>query len=164
MPPIAATAMTAVIVTNSVTAIAVTTMTPIGASISTSARVRAPRCTKSERRAVWVEPVYRTVYDHVWVDAVYRDDSDRVWVPDRFEDRDVVTYDRGRRSVRHEHVLVEPAHDEIVHRQVLITPAHWEDVARQECVTPGHWEYQTERVAIDRPDRDGFDFGFRIGR
>jgi hypothetical protein len=70
---------------------------------------------------VWVEPVYRTV-------------CDRVWVPDRFEDREVVRYWRGRRRVSVERVLCEPG--------------HYQEVQRQECVTPGHYETHLERVCV----------------
>jgi len=79
-----------------------------------------PRYEDREVR-VWVDPVYRTVYD-------------RVWCPDRYEDRDVVEYFHGYRRVIRERVLVEPG--------------HYQDVPRQELLTPGHWETHIERVPI----------------
>ncbi len=81
-----------------------------------------------------VEPVYETREVRVWVDPVYRTVCDHVWVPDRFEDREVVHHWRGRRQVYVERVLVQPG--------------HYEDVQRQECVTPGHWETHVERVRV----------------
>jgi hypothetical protein len=81
-----------------------------------------------------VEPVYETREVRVWVDPVYRTVCDHVWVPDRFEDREVVHRWRGRRQVYVERVLVQPG--------------HYEDVQRQECVTPGHWETHLERVRV----------------
>jgi len=81
-----------------------------------------------------VEPVYENREVRVWVDPVYRTVCDHVWVPDRFEDRQVVSYWRGRRQVHVERVLVQAG--------------HYEDVERQEVVTPGHWETHLERVRV----------------
>ena len=81
-----------------------------------------------------VEPVYETREVRVWVDPVYRTVCDHVWVPDRFEDREVVRYWRGFRRVWVERVLIQPG--------------HFEDVQREECVTPGHWEVHLERVRV----------------
>lgn len=97
---------------------------------------------------VWVEPVYRTVFDRVWVEPVSHIEHDRVWEPDRFEVRDVVYHEHGRRVIRHERVLVERGHWREVERPVLERDGHWEDVQRQELVSPGHWEYRTERVQV----------------
>lgn len=109
---------------------------------------------------VWADPVYQTVTDRVWVDPVYQTINDSVWVPDRYEDRQVVQYEQGRRIVRIEHVLVEPAHTAVVPRQVVVQEGHWQEVTRQQLVsggwqqvprqellTPGHWEY----VALPLP-------------
>jgi len=120
-----------------------------------------------EERRVWVEPVYRTVSEKVFVEPVYRTEVQRVWcepvyqtvcekvwVPDRYEVRDVVYNERGRRVVRHERVLCERGHYVEQNRQVLVTAGHWDNVEkrvcvsegrwttveRRECVTPGHWE------------------------
>ena len=81
-----------------------------------------------------VEPVYLDREVRVWVDPVYRTVCDRVWAPDRFEDRQLVSYWHGWRHVRTERVLVQAG--------------HYEDVQRQECVTPGHWETHIERVRV----------------
>ncbi len=114
---------------------------------------------------VWVAPVYRTVVEKVWVEAVVQRRSDRVWVPDRYEVRETVCYERGRRVVRREHILVEPGHFEhrpceVVlqpgyfkecPRQELVCEGHWETAHRQELVSPGHWE--TRRIAASPAPR-----------
>jgi len=81
-----------------------------------------------------VEPVYEIREVRVWVDPVYRTVCDHVWVPDRFEDRQVVSYWHGFRRVHIERVLVQQG--------------HYEDVQRHECVTPGHWETHIDRVRV----------------
>jgi len=120
-----------------------------------------------EERRVWVEPVYRTAYDKVFVEPVYRTEVQRVWcepvyqtvcekvwVPDRYEVRDVVYVEHGRRVVRRERVvcerghyveqnrqvLVSAGHFDNVERRVCVSEGHWGTVERRECVTPGHWE------------------------
>jgi hypothetical protein len=127
---------------------------------------------------VWVEPVYRTVADRQWIEPVYRTVTERVWrepvvqrvkqrvwAPDRYEDRQVMRYERGREVVYHERVLVErghfgihenevvvsPGHYEDVARQELVCEGHWQTIERQELVAPGHWETRVERVAIAPP-------------
>jgi hypothetical protein len=141
--------------------------TDVRVDVNLGGRDRAPAYEERTTR-VWVEPEYRTVCDNVWVEPVYRDECDRVWMPDRYERRDVLFWDRGRRIVRQDRVLVEPGHYEDVHRQVVVSPGHWENVERREYVSPGHWEYRTERFAVDdrRWDRGGFDFDIftRLGR
>lgn len=131
-----------------------------------------PPPTRVYEERVWVEPVYRTVCDRVWVPATYRTVvdcvwvepvvecvTDQVWVPDRYETRHIVCYERGRRIVRCERVLVERGHYETRTREVvvstghyedrtreeLVCAAHWQNVERRELVTPGHWE--TRHVA-----------------
>ena len=112
---------------------------------------------------VWVEPVYRTVHERVWREPEYRDEHDRVWVPDRWDVRERTYRDEcGRRVIRRERVLVEPAHWEVrrhrvlvcegrwetIERRELVCEGYWKNVHRQECVSPGHWEYRTEHVAV----------------
>lgn len=90
----------------------------------------------------WVEPVYRTVCDKVWVEPVVQRVCDRVWVPDRYEWREVVTYDAySFKHVERKWCLVEPGHyaDGPAH-DVIVTPGHYEDRPRQELVCAGHWE------------------------
>jgi len=96
--------------------------------------------TVTDRR--WVEPVYRTVTDRVWVPPVVRTIPDKTWVADRYEWRDVYYNDHyGRRCVRQERVLVEPAHLIDSPRTVEIAPGRWDNCApRQELVCDGHWE------------------------
>jgi hypothetical protein len=130
---------------------------------------------------VWVEPVYRSTYDRVWVEPVYREENERIWIPDRYEYRECVEWEYGRRVVRRERVLVEPGHWDIrthrvlvcegrwenVERQELVCAGRWEYVERQECLTPGHWETRVERVAVhDRPlvRGNGIDVYARFGR
>src|SRR5947207_8380003 len=63
-----------------------------------------------EERRVWVEPIYRTVSDRLWVEPVYRTEvekvwcepvyqtvCEKVWVPDRYEVRERIVNERGRR-------------------------------------------------------------------
>jgi hypothetical protein len=129
---------------------------------------------------VYVEPVYRTVVDRKWVEPVYRTVTDRVgvppvvqtipdhkWIPDRYEWRDVVTYDHyGRRRISREYVLVEPAHfidaprtveiapgrwDDCTPRQELVSAGHWEDCPRQELVSGGYWTTRTVAIAEPTP-------------
>ena len=89
----------------------------------------------------WVPPVYRTVTERVWIEPVVRTIPDRKWVPDRYAWRDVVHYDHyGRRCIRRERVLVEPAHFVDCPRTVEIAPGRWEEHARQELVCEGRWE------------------------
>jgi hypothetical protein len=80
-----------------------------------------PRYYEDREVRVWVDPVYRTVCDHVWV-------------PDRFEFRDVVEYHHGYRH--------------IVRERVLVDRCHYQDVPRQELVCAGHWETHIERVPV----------------
>jgi len=114
-----------------------------------------------EDRRVWVEPVYRTVSDRVWVEAEYRTEVERVWcepvyqtvcekvwVPDRYEVRDVVSYERGRRVIRHERVLCERGHYVEQNRQVLVTAGHWDNVERRACVSEGHWTTVERRECV----------------
>jgi hypothetical protein len=107
---------------------------------------------------VWVAPVYRTVCDRVWCEPVVQDVRDRVWVDSVYEFRDVVRYERGRRVIVRERVLVSPGHYEDRHRQVVVTPGHWDNVERQELVTPGHWEPRTRRVPVAGGTFFGFGF------
>ena len=141
-------------------------------------RVDSGRDYRVDERRVWVEPVYRTVCDKVFVEPVYRTEvervwcepvyqtvCERVWCPDRFEVRDVERYERGRRVIYRERILVErghyvnqdrrvivtPGHWDNVERRVCVTEGHWTEVERRECVTPGHWETRVEAVAV-RPE------------
>jgi hypothetical protein len=108
---------------------------------------------------VWCEPVYQTV-------------CEKVWVPDRYEVRDVVYNERGRRVVRHERVLCERGHYVEQNRQVLVSAGHWDNiekrvcvsegrwttVERRECVTPGHWE----TVAVHGRDEPRLNLGISL--
>jgi hypothetical protein len=119
----------------------------------------APSCETTE---VWVEPVYRTVYERVWVEAVVRRDCERVWVPDRYEVRDVVRREGRHDVIRREQVLVERGHYADVARDVVVTPGHFADVPRQELVCAGHFE-RVERVAVAPPRREeGLRFDLRL--
>jgi len=113
---------------------------------------------------VWIEPVYRTVYDQVWIEPVYRDECDRVWVPDQYAIREVVVWDCGRRIVRRQRVLVCPGHFEDVHRRVLVCAGRWETVARQELVCAGHWKTRTERVPVAAGGGFNLDIFARVNR
>ena len=136
----------------------------------------------------WVEPVYRTVADRVWVPPVVRTIPDRKWIADRYEWRDVTTYDHyGRRRCSREYVLVERAHfvdcprtieiapgrwDTCGTKQELVCEGHWEDCPRQELVSAGYWT--TREVVVDaapppRPTRyesshASINLRFPIGR
>ena len=97
---------------------------------------------------VWVEPVYRTVCDRVWVEPVtQREIYDRVWVPDRYEWRETVCWEYGRRVVRGQSVLVEPG--------------HFEDRCREVVIVPGHYEV-VNRIAAAPVARERFSVGLRI--
>lgn len=123
-------------------------------------RVWVPGETRTESSRVWVQPVYRTVCDRVWHEPVTQMQWQRVWVPDCYETRRVEHYQRGRRVISDEQVLVAPAHwenqqvavqvspgwYEDVQRQELVCDGHWDIVNRQVEVCPGHWEVRTERV------------------
>jgi hypothetical protein len=106
---------------------------------------------------VWVEPVYRTVIDHVWCPPTTQNVTTQVLVPDRYEQRDVFHYERGRRFIVRDNILVVPAHYEDQIQQV-VTPGHYDDVQRQELVTPGH--YETRIAEIEH--RDGVAVHFPI--
>lgn len=120
---------------------------------------RAP-VVREER--VWIEPVYRTVTERRWVEATYRTVSDRVWFqpvvrrevydrvwePDRYEWRETVCWEHGRRVVRGATVLVERGHFEDRCRDVVIAPGHYEDRPRQELVCAGHWEDCTRQELV----------------
>lgn len=116
-----------------------------------------------EERAtqVWVEPVYQTAVDHVWVAPTYRTVTDRVWcppvtqnvtqrvwIPDRFEGRDVVRYEHGRRCIVRENVLVAPGHYEDRVTQVEVTPGHYDEAQHQELVCAGHYEDVQRQVLV----------------
>ena len=121
--------------------------------------------TVTDRR--WVEPVYRTVADRVWVAPVTRTIPDRKWIPDRYEWRDVASYDHyGRRRYSREYVLVERGHfidcpreveiapgrwDTCGTRQELVAEGHWEDCPRQELVSAGYWTTRTVAVVEPAP-------------
>jgi len=100
---------------------------------------------------VWVEPVYRTVCDRVWVQPVYRTECDRVWVEPVYQVRDGVRWERGRRVVCRENVLVAPGHWESRDRQVLVSAGYWQNVDRQELVCAGHWEDRVVAAAAPAP-------------
>ena len=123
--------------------------------------VRLGERDRFEERRVWVEPVYRTVSDRVWCEPVYRTEVERVWcepvyqticekvwVPDRYEVRDVVYNERGRRVIRHERFLCERGHYVEQNRQVLVTPGHWDNVERRVCVSEGHWNVVERRECL----------------
>src|SRR5688500_3420248 len=57
------------------------------------------------RDRVWVEPVYKTVCERVWVEPVYKTVYEVVCVPARYEVRECVRYQRGRRVIIRERVL-----------------------------------------------------------
>ena len=98
---------------------------------------------------VWVAPVYQTVCEQVWVEPVVQDVCDKVWCPDRYEMRDVVSYDRyGHRICRSERVLVERGHFDEVHKQVVVTPGHFDKVERQVLVSEGHFENVEKRELV----------------
>jgi len=114
-------------------------------------RVPPPAAPPVEGREVrvWVDPVYQTVTDRQWVPAEYRTVVDHIWVPDRFELRESPRWERGRRAIHRERVLVAPGHYDDVPRQELVCEGRYEDVQRQVLVTPGHWETRIEPVAVD---------------
>ena len=101
-------------------------------------------CYEERTRQVWVEPVYRTVSERVWVPPVVQTVCERVWIPDRYEWRECVTWECGRR----ERVLVCAGHYEDVRREVVVSPGRWECVERQELVCAGYWQTVTERVPV----------------
>ncbi len=126
---------------------------------------------------VWVAPVYRTECSRVWVEPVYKTACEQVWVPDRFEIRETVRWEHGRRIVCRDSVLVCPGHFDKVERQILVCDGHWQNVERQvlvadghydrverqELVTPGHYEDRVQRVEVrERPTGFlGLGFSFR---
>ena len=90
-------------------------------------------------RAVWVEPVYRTVCRRVWREPVKEIVYEHVWIEARQETREVVYFDScGCRHVRYEQVFV-PGHYEDRAREIVRSPGCWEMVEVRELVTPGHW-------------------------
>jgi hypothetical protein len=89
---------------------------------------------------VWVEPVYRTVYDRVWIPPVTRTIEERVWIPERVEEREVVRYRNGRRCVEVVRIVIEPGHYETRCREVEVSCGRWDTVARQELVCAGYWK------------------------
>jgi hypothetical protein len=116
---------------------------------------------RSEERRVWIEPVYRTVCDKVWVEAVYRTEVQRVWcepvyqtvcekvwVPDRYEVRERVVNERGRRVIYRDRMLIERGHYIEQNRQVLVTAGHWDNVERRVCVSEGHWTTVERRECV----------------
>ena len=111
-----------------------------------------PRCEPvyEERLVrVWCPPVYRTVCEKRWVEPVYETVCEKVWVPDRFECRQVRTYDRRCGwTYREERVLVCPGHYETVERRVCVREGYYENYERQVCVSEGHYDWKTERVQV----------------
>jgi hypothetical protein len=113
-----------------------------------------------ERRVrYWVEPVYNTVRERVWVEPVYKTECERVWVPPvyntvyedvcvpaRYELRDCVRYEHGRRIVVRERVLVEAEHHRRVARNVCVSEGRWDTVERRVCISQGHWDVVERRV------------------
>jgi len=133
-----------------------------------------------EERRVWVEPVYRTVCDKVWVEPVYRTECEKVWCepvyqtvcekvwcPDRFEVRDTVCYEHGRRVIHRERVLVERGHYVEQNRQVLVTPGHYDNVEHRVCVSEGHWSTVERRECVTQGHweniRDNHDARWNLG-
>src|SRR5687768_9998689 len=148
----------------------------VDVAIRSGSGERTPPPPRVYEGRVWVGPVCRTVCDPLWIPATYRTVTERVWVkpvvecvtdtvwiPDRYETRTVVCYERGRRVVRHERVLVELGHYDTRRREVVVSTGHWEErtreemvcagrwetVERRELVTPGHWE--TRQIACAPP-------------
>jgi hypothetical protein len=98
------------------------------------------------RDRVWVEPVYKTVCERVWVEPVYKTVYEEVCVPARYEVRECVRYQRGRRVIIRERVLVEPEHSRRVARNVCVSEGRWDTVERRVCVSEGHWDVVERRV------------------
>jgi hypothetical protein len=141
---------------------------------------------RCDERRVWVQPVYRTVCEQVWIAPEYRTECERiwcppvtqticekVWCPDRYQVREIVSHERGRRVIRRERILVErghwvnqerqvvvrPGEWKTIERQVLVCEGHYKTVERQELVRAGHWETVAER-RYDRPWNLGFSINF----
>jgi hypothetical protein len=100
----------------------------------------------SER--VWVEPVYKCVTERVWVAPVYRTVYEEVYSPARYEVREIVRYEHGRRCLLRERYLIEPACTRRVARQVCVAPGHWDTVERRVCVAEGHWDVVERNVCV----------------
>jgi hypothetical protein len=106
-------------------------------------------CYEERRVRVWCPPVYKTVCEKRWVEPVYQTVCEKVWVPDRYEVRQVRSYDRRHGwHLCEERVLVCPGHYENVERRVCVREGRWETVERQVCVSEGHWDWKTERVQV----------------
>jgi hypothetical protein len=129
----------------------------------------------------WVEPTYRTVSERVWVEPVYRCETERVWVepvyktvyeevrvPERWEVRETVRYERGRKIVTRERILVEATcvrrvprrvcvsegRWDVVEKKVCVSEGHWDVFEKRVCVSEGHWDYRTERVEVSRREEE----------
>jgi hypothetical protein len=117
-----------------------------------------------EERAtqVWVEPVYRTECVPVFVNEYYETKCDRVWSPPVYEVREVVRFERGRRYVSRERMLVRAGGWQNVERRVLV-PAHYRNEDRQVLVAPGHFETRTDRVCVREGHWNDVELGVGIG-
>ena len=104
--------------------------------------------TRSER--VWVEPVTQLQTQNVWHDPVTEDRVDQAWVPDRWEVRDVDTWDRhGHRIIVQQNVLVEPGHWQTTHTPVVTRAGYWGPEAVPVVVTPGYWQTADKTVCVE---------------
>jgi len=99
---------------------------------------------------VWVEPVYRTEYEKVWCEPVYQTVCEKVWVPDRYEVRERVVNERGRKVIYRDRILIERGHNVEQNRQVLVKAGHWDTIEKRVCVAEGHWT-EVERREVVRP-------------
>ncbi len=124
-----------------------------------SGRTQYRPCYTERRVRYWVEPAYRVVSERVWVEPVYRTVNERVWappvhrtvyeevnVPARYEVREVVRYQRGRKVIIRERTLIEPARCERVAREVCVSEGRWDIVEKRVCVSEGHWDVVEKRV------------------
>lgn len=115
--------------------------------------VADPQCDPTPQR-VWIEPVYRTVTDRVWIEPVTSVQVQRFDVPAQYGVRDVVFRDYyGHARVRHEQVLISPAHCDERSVPVVVCPGHFEDQTHQVLVCEGHWETRVDQpvTVVERP-------------
>ena len=73
--------------------------------------------------------------------------DEEVQAPARYEVRETVRYERGRRVVIRERVLVEPACTRRIARNVCVSEGRWDVIEKRVCVTPGRWEWSNAASA-----------------
>jgi hypothetical protein len=99
---------------------------------------------------VWVEPVYRTVYERVWVPDRIERVPERYWVSPTYGWRTVICYDEyGRRIETREWGVITPGHYETTYREVVVA-GHYETRERRILVTAGYWK-RIHPIIIDPP-------------